>query len=226
MKNQYFGDNKDLFKYDLIFRVMQAGLVERFTFIPMLTEPDDTRHGRETDRRRAKVGTENQDLVSFLDECVKTGRRDIEQLTDFFARYDIEMTIYCGKGGYFSHQRRQEYFEQIGSELLSGSLVFVDPDIGLEVARSREKHILYLEVNNLYQRMDKSSILMLYQHFPREEHHEYLHRRSEELREIITGEWPICIYDDEIIFFFLTKNESLERSLTHVVQEYAESYSK
>ena len=66
---------------------------------------------------------------------------------------------------------------------------------------------------------------MLYQHFPRVSHHDYLHWRSEELEEKITGEPPVCIDDGKSIFFFLTKEESLEHSLTHVIHDYAESYS-
>ena len=223
MKNQYFGDNRDLFKYDLILDIIQAGLVSHFSFIPMLTGLDDTKHGGKINRSKAKTGTENKELVSFLDECVQADRRDIEQLRRFFKGKDIPTTIY---GKDFSYAGRRQYFEQIGDELLAKSLIFVDPDIGLEVARSTEKHILFREVDNLYRRMDESSILMIYQHFPREDHHEYLHRRSEELEEKVIGEPPVCIDDDESIFFFLTKDESLEHSLNHVIKDYAERYSK
>lgn len=48
MKNQYFGDNRDLFKYDLVHKIINAryaGLPKRFTFIPMLTENDNTKQG-------------------------------------------------------------------------------------------------------------------------------------------------------------------------------------
>ena len=86
MKNQYFGDNKDLFTYGLILQVMQAGLVNHFTFIPMLTEPDGTKHGGKIDRSQAKVGTENKELMIFLDRCVREGKRDIEQLKNFFTK--------------------------------------------------------------------------------------------------------------------------------------------
>lgn len=226
MKNQYFGDNRDLFKYDLVLQIIQAGLVNHFTFIPMLTEPDGTKHGGKIDRSQAKVGTENKELMIFLDGCVREGKRDIEQLGNFFARYTIKMTTYYGKDRYFSHGQRQEYFAQIGDGLLTNSLVFVDPDIGLEIKQSGKEHVLYAEVKNLYQRMDSSSILMVYQHFPREDHYEYLHGRSEELEEKVAGEEPISIDDNEILFFFLTKDESLEESLTHIIQDYAESYSK
>ena len=231
MKNQYFGDNRDLFKYDLIFQIIKKGLVSHFIFIPMLT-PDVSdsettkREGEQRNRCKAKAGWKNNDLSVFLDKFQDKAKRDIRELTSFFKRQDVGMTIYCGKDEYFSHQQRREYFAQIGDELLTKSLIFVDPDIGLEVKRSREKHILYSEVERLYERMDKSSILMIYQHFPREDHHEYLHWRSEELKNEITGDEPICIDNDEIIFFFLTKDESLEHSLVHLISDYAERYSR
>jgi len=225
MKNQYFGDNKDLFTYDLIYHIMQSGLASHFTFIPMLTSNNDKGHGAKNNRDKARAGTRNKDLMGFLDSCVRENKRDIRQLESFFAGYGIKMTIYAGKDGYFSHQQRQQYFDQIGEELLTGALIFVDPDVGLEVTNSGEQHILYNEVKSLYERMDEDSILMLFQHFPHVEHHEYLHRRAEELTERISGDEPICVDDNKIIFFFLTKNEALEQSLTHLIQEYAESYS-
>ncbi len=221
MKDQYFGDNKDLFTYDLIWQIMQSGLVEHFTFIPMLTPNDNGRHGQKWHREKAKAGTQNKELMNFLDKCVQEGRRDIKQLESFFARHGIETTIYYGEDRYFSHQQRQQHFAQIGNELLSNSLIFVDPDVGLEVKNSGKEHVLYSEVKSLYDRMDRSSILMLFQHFPRQPRQQYLNTRAEELKEKVCGDYPICIDDNEVIFFFLTKNESLEHSLTHIVQEYA-----
>ena len=80
MKNQYFGDNKDLFTYDLIMQIMQGGLVENFAFIPMLTSNDGTGHGKKSDRARARVGTKNKELVSFLDGCLRrVGQVDLNE---------------------------------------------------------------------------------------------------------------------------------------------------
>lgn len=224
MKNQYFGDNKDLFKYDLALEIMRAGLVEHFTFVPMLTKPDETKHGGKNNRNQARAGTENKELISFLNECINEERKDIEQMVDFFKRYGIKMTIY-GKDGYFSHQERQFYFDGIESRLLSRALILIDPDNGLEVKNSGEKHILYSEVKGLYERMDGGSILMVYQYFPRIPHQQYLEGRMQELKERVNGNYPVCISDSEVAFFFLAKNEPLEHSLTHLISDYAERYS-
>ena len=224
MKNQYFGDNKDLLKYDLVLMIMQAGLVEHFTFVPMLTEPDGTNHGGKADRSYARAGTENKELVNFLDECIKGGQKNIEQMVGFFQRYGIKMTIYYGEDGYFSHWKRQSYFAGIESGL-SKSLILVDPDNGLEVKRPGEKHVLYSEIKELYERMDEDSILMVYQYFPRAPRQQYLNDRMQELKERVSGDYPVCIYDSEIAFFFLTKNEPLEHSLSHLISNYTKRYS-
>jgi hypothetical protein len=226
MKNQYFGDNKDLWKYDLVMTIMQAGLAEQFTFVPMLTEPDGTNHGGKIDRRHARAGTENKELVNFLDERLNRGQRDIELMGDFFKRYGIKMKIYYGEDGYFSHRKRKSYFAGIKIELLSKSLILLDPDNGLEVKRPNEKHVLYSEVKELYGRMDKASTLMLYQYFPRASRPDYLNTRMQELKDKVSGDYPVCAYDSEIAFFFLTKNNELEHELIHIIGEYSKRYGK
>ncbi len=224
MKNQYFGDNKDLFTFDLVMEIMRAGLAVHFAFIPMLTAPDATRHGDKADRGRARAGYKNLELAGFLDRRISQDRRDIKELGGFFKKHGIKMTI-CGGEGYFTHRTRQAYFAGIGDDLLTNSLILVDPDNGLEVARPGEKHLLYAESKDLYERMADSSILMLYQYLPRVPHQEYLEMRMHALKEYICGDYPVCIDDDEIAFFFLTKNEELEESLAHLIADYTERYS-
>jgi len=225
MKNQYFGDNRDLFKYDLIIQIIQAGLVNRFMFIPMLTENDDTGHGEKRDRKKAKAGTENEKLVNFLDKFKKKNKRDIEHLKSFLAKCAIEIEIYYGKGDYFPSQLRDEYFKQIEDELLLKSLILVDPDKGLQMDKSDKEHILYSEVKTLYDRMDRSSILMIFQYFPREKHDKYLGKTAKELEKAITGDLPLHIDDNNTIFFFLTKeNKSLRKSLGKEISNYGETY--
>jgi len=110
MKNQYFGDNRDLFKYDLILQVIQqVGSIKHFTFIPMLTENDDTEQGGERNRDKAKGGTKNDKLVKFLDKYGEESRRDIKHVKRFFGKRDVKLKIYYGKDKYFSHEKRGEY---------------------------------------------------------------------------------------------------------------------
>lgn len=221
MKNQYFGDIRDLFKYDLILRIIQeTGSINRFLFIPMLTENDNSKNGNETDYKKAKAGTRNRDLVTHLENCVNENRRNITEIERYFKSKRIEIYIHNEP---FSHGNRKSYFDRIRKELFSQSLIFVDPDNGLKVGRSNKKHLLYPEVKDLYNYMDEDSILMIFQYFPREDHKEYLRRRTNELKKL-TEDLPIYISDNEIIFFLLTKNDELKSQLEKIINRYRRDY--
>lgn len=224
MKNQYFGDIRDLFKYDLIFQIMKnIDFINHFIFIPMLTENDGGRDGNKNNKKdynTAKAGTKNRELKNFLLKCIMEEKKNVLEIINYFTLNDIEIDIY-DENGYFNNKNRNNYFRNIGQKLSPNSLIFIDPDNGLEVKNSTEKHLLYCEVKDIYDKMENKSILMLYQHFPRENHDRYLERRLIELERVI-GNTPLYISDDEIIFFFLTKNTNT--FLTNILDSYKESY--
>lgn len=222
MKNQYFGDDRDLFKYDLVLQIIKEGLVSHFTFIPMLTKNDDSGQGKVRNRKGA--GTKNEKLKDFLDKFGDKSTRNIKRLEGFFKKKDIGITIY-EKNKYFSKEQRKEYFKQIRDNLLCKSLILVDPDKGLKIENPTEEYILYSEVKDLYKRMDSGSLLMIFQYRPRTEKWKDCCRRiSEQLKKEV-GNSPIYISDDPSVFLFLTKeNESLRESLSRVIEKYREAY--
>lgn len=164
--------------------------------------------------------------MRFLKKFEDKSKRDIKKLESFFKKQNIEMTLY---GKYFCHLKREEYFREARGKLLPKSLIFIDPDIGLETKRTRDKHIKYCEVKNLYDCMDKNSILMVYQHYPRirtqNNIKEHFSQRSEKLKEI-AGDLPIYIDDNKVRFFFLTKGKSIRNSLGKILGDYKSIYPK
>lgn len=225
VKNKYFGDTRDLFKYNLIFEIIrEIDSINRFTFIPMLTKNKNGIGGNETDYSNAKAGTENGELVRFLRRCVEEKRRNVTEIKEFFQSKGIEIEIYK-ETEYFDAANRAGYFKSVPDELLYQSLIFLDPDNGLEIKDSGEKHVLYSEVKDLFERMTGGSILMVYQHFPREEHRQYIRKRANELKEKV-GNWPLYISDDQIVFFLLTKEESVRSHLYRILQKYNERHPK
>ncbi|MCC4771904.1 hypothetical protein FXV91_17565 [Methanosarcina sp. DH2] len=232
MKNQYFGDLRDLFKYDLILHILDRIDLQQLTFIPMLTKNDSLNEGNKRDFCNAKScnspGTGNGELVKFLEQYkdVTVDERSIGYIESHFNSAGHKISIYNGqKGLYFEQQVRKKYFSGIPDESLIKSLIFIDPDIGLEVQRSREKHLLYSEAKSLYNRMDQNSIIMIYQHFPRIKHRDYLSTRSQELKELTAG-LPLYISDNEIIFFFLAKNENTKNLLEQILRNYKNKYKR
>ncbi len=225
MRNQFFGDNKDLWKYDLCLDILQTGMVARFVFIPMLTADRGQTLGLRNDRSLARAGTENKELVRFLDGCIESGKKNVNQIGTYFSGLGYPATVYRGRGRKFTHADRKAYFDGIPDDLLTAALILVDPDNGLEVKHPTAAHLLYREVDDLYRRMDNESILMLYQFFPRRRRGEYLNMRMEEIKDRVMGDYPVCAWDNEIAFFFLTKSEAIEHELIHVIEEYQERYS-
>jgi hypothetical protein len=93
MRNQFFGDNRDLFKYDLIREIINGiNNINNFTFIPMLTK-NSGQHGNQTDRKKAKAGFQNINLMSYLDNCIKQERRNIIEIKNYFEKEGILIEI-------------------------------------------------------------------------------------------------------------------------------------
>lgn len=230
MKNQYFGDTRDLFKYDLILEILRkSDILNHFTFIPMLTGSDGTSDGMKIDYSKAKAGVRRKELVDFLQRCVRSGRRNIEELKRFFKdselTKELSITIYK-KDEHFSHEERGKYFAEIGKKLLSKSLILVDPDTGLEVESMRgmeEKYVKYEEVKSLYDRMARDSVLMIWQFIPRVKRKPYFSKVSKRLKKKV-GNLPIWISDNKVVFFLLTKDPGLRESIGKIVDEYGKFY--
>jgi hypothetical protein len=230
MKNQYFGDISDLFKWDLVLEILTKirGL-NHFTYIPMLTPDDDSKDGMRLDYSKKCAGAKREELVKFLQDCVKRGKRDIKELKRFFKESELtkglSIDIYK-ESEYFSHEKREEYFANINKNLLSNSLIEVDQDIGIEVKSMKgreEKYIKYEEINILFNQMDENSVLMIWQFIPRVKREPYFLKLSEKL-ETITGTRPLYISDNRVVFFILVKNERLRNLVHSVICEYAKIY--
>ena len=154
MKNQYFGDNRDLFKFDLVYQMVEEGLVERFTYISMLTPNVTETFEYNACRTGAAGGTENRDLVDFLDRAAAGDKREISELEEFFRNKNITARIYS-KDRFFTQADRRSYFGGIGQDLLTKSLILIDPDRGLEEDVNGDGNLLYSELAGIYEKTGK-----------------------------------------------------------------------
>ncbi len=223
MKNQYFGDNRDLVKFDLVYQIVKEGLVDQFTYIPMVTENEAQKEEPNICRYEASAGTGNKALLDFLDKSIINEKRDIRQLGEFFQQQGIKATIYRADK-VFTHEGRKAYFAGINQDLLTKSLILVDPDKGLEEDVNGAGNLLYSELRDVYERMDFESYLMFTQRFPYDLYEEYLGMRTAELKDRIFGSQPISIDDLDSIIFFLTKNKFLQGRLVNLLRDYTQKY--
>lgn len=231
MKNQYFGDSRDLFKYDLVLELLQETELRRFTFVPMLTRDEKTSHGGKTNYARGRPGTQRHFLTRFLQDCLSGGRRDIRELERLFREAEelarFELSIH-GEATYFTHEDRKRYFSSIGEEQLIGSIIVVDPDNGLEVKNptgGKAKYIMYEEVKGLYRRMDDRSVLIVFQYIPRVKRGEFFSRICGRLSSESTGGSPVqFVSDNQVAFFALTKRGAVREAVGDALASYAKPY--
>jgi hypothetical protein len=221
MKHQYFGDTRDLFKYDLILRIMKGmPSIRSFTFIPMLTPGDGSTQGNRTEHGKAKAGFRNQLLGDYLATCIREKRRNVCEILPFFTAQKIPVNFH---GEAFTAGDRAAYFRAIPCGWLRDALVFLDPDIGMEVAHPTEKHLLFSEIGGLFHHMGDDSVLMIFQYFPRVVRQNYLEKRARELEEI-TPERVHSLSDNQVAFFFLGRDAGVTKKLREILVRYHEDY--
>lgn len=231
MNIRFSGDTRDLFKFDLVRHLMKSfPELGSFTFIPMLTdraEPTRQKKSAATDLLKAaktgRAGSQNRNLMEYLGRM-----QEIEDDMDYFAgikAYFRQENILVDvlQKDRFSHEHRVNYFNKLFEQFPKKSLIFLDPDTGLEVKNPTRRHLLFDEVKKIADHMDDTSILMIYQHFPRETRDGYIRGRCSQIDDL-TGIQPVSITDNEIVFFLLAKDPAIRHRLIDIVARYANSY--
>lgn len=229
MKNQYFGDKNDYLKYDLmIFLSENLGRVKKFTFIPMLTEADETSDGSQC---RYKDWSQRESLFGFLQRCVDRKWRDVYLLRGYFACHPVSFKYvpYADRST-FSHSTRETYFKEIPRKHCQSALILLDPDNGLEVKSARRgnfhKYVKYGEVRKIFQKMNASSVLTIYQHLPRIKREVLFKKISSKLEEALGPVKPCWISDNSIVFIFVTKTLKCRKELLELLGQYVDSRPK
>ena len=223
MKNQYFGDIRDLFKWDLIEHILATVSAFRrsLTYIPMLT-PDGGNHGNLVDYDDA-VGCKNGPLRRYLGQCVESGKRDINLIVPYYEKRGVTAHLHRGEGEFFNHHDRGAHFGGVVDSLLDRALIFLDPDNGLEIQYPTEAHLLYADVGGLYDRMGEDAASMVFQYFPHERRAPYIARRCQELEDH-TGGTPLAIWSSQLSFLFVARNEDLAGELRRTLGAYKAQY--
>lgn len=222
MKNQYFGDRRDFFKYDMLLELTEGlGFIRQLTFIPMLTPDDGSGDGQ---LKTYLPGARRQDLYCFLQDCLTRGVRDIRELRRFLGQRPFIYSPYRDDA-YFAHAGRDEYFAGIPAASLRAAVVFLDPDNGLEVrsmsARHGHKYVRWAEVAALFARMDDDSVLVVYQHLPREKRAPYLTRKSSELQQRLGSAGITWLSDNQIAFFVATRDPHRATDVRDLLARYS-----
>jgi hypothetical protein len=229
MKNQYFGDRNDYFKYDLlIFLAEQIAGIQKLSVIWMLTGDDGSRDGQKV---RYGKGARDRALYGFLQQALDAGdgTRNVNKLEEYFREAGHRFS-YCAYGAerLFLHRDRAAYFDGIPKENLDDAVVFLDPDIGLEVKATGkgngDKYVTYSDLISAYDRMGEASILVIYQHLPFVHRKLFLYRTADKLMQRLKCPMPVSISDNTIAFIILTKTRKRQTEVRTALHEYVRSH--
>jgi len=227
MKNQFFADKRDFFKYDLLLVLMEGMAVfRRFTFIPILTPDDGTRDGGLTDYP-PDFHPRRQDLWNFLRGCLQRGERDIRKLHVYMKGKPFDFLPWCDEA-FFTHAGRNGYFSGVPGSALKRALVFFDPDNGFEVpsmtARNGAKYLRYEELAGVFSRMDDASVAVVYQHLPRKNRDDFFAETSGKIRKSLSPQEIFVVSDNTIAFFVVPKSPGTAKAARRVLASYAREH--
>ena len=217
---KYFGDNRDYFKYDLITSIFQANLLERYVFIPMLTDHRNDDEGR----NRGK----SLKLYEFINACQEKSLNNWKTwLSPYVTSYQ---TVEPVDQTYFRDGSRAEYWGQFKPLMNTGkTLIFVDPDIGLETGgpafRRRmgpEKYILNDELKTLFSWLDPESILMIYQHLQWNSHKHITdtQKKLAQINSVCNNAFTCAYREGDLAFVFLAKSKEMFKQLQCLLNNY------
>jgi hypothetical protein len=162
MKNQYFGDRRDYFKYELLER-LSADLpdIDRLTCLWMLTAPDRTGQGRVAFSSDPGLPELTRFFRSRLTASDPRKQRVLE-MRSYFVNRPFACHSYRANREDFGSDRH-EYFAAIPAAWLERAVVFFDPDNGMEPTQVTEKHLRFEEVSDVLARMDPTSVVVIFQ---------------------------------------------------------------
>lgn len=229
MKNQYFGDRRDFFKYELILDLHAAFPGSSLVILPMLTPDDGSREGRLTGYA---PGKRRQQVYDFLRGCLANGRRDIRQLRSLFGALGVSYLPFRDSV-HFEHHSRDEYFRALPTEHLDSSIVFLDPDIGLETGskgymtrKGFDKYLLYSDLHLLRPRMTASSLLVLYQHLQNNKNRvgADIRARTFKLQDTLATPYIAHVTDSDIALFVAAFSEISWRRLRAAIVTHATTH--
>lgn len=221
---KYFGDDRDYFKYDLITSIVTSTSLRNYAFVPMLTEHRHDNEGNKLPKVRAG---KHLDLLDFIGRCQDKSLAHWERwLAAHVASYE---TVEPADRTIFSNETRASYWQRF-LHLLERphTLVFLDPDTGLQLGRKtrlRErdwpKYILDEELARLVEKLHPSSALLVYQHLPRNMH---WHRKTIEAKLACVHERfrlkASAYREGDLAFIAITKKEKVRQEIGRAFGDY------
>ncbi len=222
MKDQYFGDQTDYIKYGVLRSLSAAGLD---LGIHWAHTPND---GSSDGSRLTYLSKSNEwrhydpPVFDLLKQSVENDNR---QLRVVESENLIPNSTMCFDEWTDDHEGRTTSLIGFLESLQPGSLVFLDPDNGLEVqstpygSPASHKYVYLEELASVWQ---SGHSILLYQHFPRVARTPYVESQLERIAAVTPGAHTVAIITSHVAFLILlqkqhrnTASEALDQIIDH-----------
>jgi hypothetical protein len=200
MKNQYFGDQTDYIKYGMLRSLAECGaqLGVHWT----LTDDDGSSDGSRTRYLKAPSDWRHYDPEIFDAICqrVDFGDRRLQLVEELSF---VPNAIYSFDKWELSPDGRLKSIRDLLNRLPQNSIVFLDPDNGLEVASARKgkpgssKYVFLDEVLPFWQ---SGHSIIIYQHYPRVQRVPYVQQQLARLKSVLPGMHDAALLTSHVAF--------------------------
>lgn len=229
MKDQYFADQRDFVKFDLLIELAEnSSGIRKLTNIPMLTPADQTGQGNvmtyEQGQRRVA-------LFRFLRKCLTENDRKLKNLRSYFQGWTHTYCPYKDDE-FFLHKDRDLYFRSIPDEMLTDAVVFFDPDTGLEHSsqgymrrRGFEQYVFWADIANVFVR-STGSVLVIYQHLQRNAKLvvQDVQGKARTLGESLSASSVTALDDGDVAYLVTCTNQAQAPGLNEFLSGYAQRH--
>jgi hypothetical protein len=227
-----FGDDRDYFKHDLITWLTEKGIssLSSLVYLPMLTAHKDD--GQEGYRQPDTTCNRSTELLDFINDCgTSPVLKSLEHWRSWYSsRVANYQTVEPVNDILFKHETRSEYWKLFGGMLnITNAMVFVDPDTGLETRgmsymeeKGLDKYIFNQELLGLYKVLHPSSVLMIYQHLPRnaEIHIQQVERKLTQISRVCKPKRVTAYRENDLSFLLITKATDASRLIQNRLRDY------
>ena len=223
MKNQYFGDIIDLFKYDLLETLNEELKLKGISFIPMLTGHNEEKKNDGNKRKfNGKAGSNNIELSWFLTPFKLESIRNFKAIEHYFEGKKIKLKILAEEE--FKHESRSDYFKNIDKKNLNKQVIFFDPDNGMEVKKNTHQHLLHGELRQFYSKMSVDSVIVVIQFRPlRTNWTSTINDKIKTVKGVT--EFVSFIRNGQVGFFVFSKHKTTATAVQIVLKKYKEQYN-
>ena len=194
MRNKWYGDSRDLVKWSVLIHIADKSSARRIIQIAYF---------RQDSVDKIDIDGELYDIPS---EALKHFRdlRRIETLSSY-----IKISVFDKV-----FNNREDYLNQVKEYIKSfadHSIVFLDPDTGLEPKDPNLKHVLEIEVFEIWSALKENDILVFYQHQTNRDGQPWIDEKRTQLEKAIkvskgsvkVAYGPMMARD--VAFFYISK---------------------